>query len=293
MQTNVAAAQLSSLPSNMAPHTSDDLRYRIIHWYHEYGLSAVDISTLAGCSVRTVFSVLAYFRDYHNIRNPFAHRRGRKRILTSTDIDFIASVIDARPKIFLDELQEDLAHYRGIDVSIVTLSRTLRRIAISKKKVSSSAAERNELLRAMWQAEYAHYPAEYFVWLDESSVDDFTNLRTEGWAAFGRACVSRETFIRGQRYSVLPALTTDGIVALDIFEGSVNKERFISFIQNNVVCAASICLPCDLCSFEQAPILNPFPGPRSVVVLDNCAIHHDREIRNIIEVECREFIIPR
>ncbi|KAJ2932452.1 hypothetical protein H1R20_g4639, partial [Candolleomyces eurysporus] len=226
----------------MAPHTSDDLRYRIIHWHHQYCLSPEEISILAGCSVRTVYCVLAYFRDYHNIRNPFARRRGRKRALSSTDVDFIASMIDARPKIFLDELQEDLANYRDIDVSIATLSRTLHRIAISKKKVSSSAAERNELLRAMWQAEYAHYPAEYFVWLDESSVDDFTNLRMDGWASLGRACVSCETFIRGQRYSVLPALTTDGILALDIFEGSVNKERFISFIRNDIAHEVLSCL---------------------------------------------------
>ncbi|RXW14857.1 hypothetical protein EST38_g10994 [Candolleomyces aberdarensis] len=220
----------------MAPQLSDDLRHRIIHWHVEYGLSPEQISNLAGCSIRTVYYTLAYFRDYHSVRNPFANPgSGRKRVLTSTEIDYIASVIDARPKIFLDELQEDLAYYCDVDVSIATLSRTLQRIAISKKKVSSAAAERNELLRATWQAEYAHLPAEYFIWLDESSVDDLTNLRKDGWAAFGRACVSRDTFIRGQRYSILPALTTDGIVALDIFEGSVNKERFISFIQNDIV----------------------------------------------------------
>ncbi|KAI9059853.1 hypothetical protein FKP32DRAFT_1578970 [Trametes sanguinea] len=85
----------------------------------------------------------------------------------------------------------------------------------------------------------------------------------------GQACVRRTTFLRGQRYSVLPALSVDGIIALDIFEGSVNKERFISFVQNDL-----------------APKLTPYPGPRSVVVMDNCAIHHDEEVRQIVEVEC-------
>jgi hypothetical protein len=36
----------------------------------------------------------------------------------------------------------------------------------------------------------------------------------------------------------------------------------------------------------QAPKLTPYPGPRSVVVMDNCAIHHDEEIRHIIEDDC-------
>ncbi|TDL16344.1 hypothetical protein BD410DRAFT_731465, partial [Rickenella mellea] len=70
------------------------------------------------------------------------------------------------------------------------------------------------------------------------------------------------------RYSVLPALTSEGIVGLDIFEGSVNKERFIQFLS------------------QQAPRMTPFPGPRSVVIIDNCAIHHDEEVRRIVVDEC-------
>jgi len=134
--------------------------------------------------------------------------------------------------------------------------------------------ERNELLRATWQAEHGDIPAEYFVWLDESSVDDRTNQRPNGWAVSGCACVRRATFIRGQRYLVLPALTSEGYIALDIFEGSVNRERFIRFLEEQL-----------------APQLTPYPGPRSVVVLDNCAIHHDEEIRRIIVEECGARLI--
>ncbi|KAG2046390.1 hypothetical protein BDR06DRAFT_899351, partial [Suillus hirtellus] len=56
-----------------------------------------------------------------------------------------------------------------------------------------------------------------------------------GWAPIGRACVRQQTFIRGQQFSVLPALSVDGIVALDIFEGSVNKELFINFLPDQIV----------------------------------------------------------
>ncbi|KAJ7055518.1 hypothetical protein C8F01DRAFT_954157, partial [Mycena amicta] len=80
--------------------------------------------------------------------------------------------------------------------------------------------------------------------LDESSVDDRTNHRTTGWAAQGRVCVRRETWLRGRCFSILPALTHEGIIALDIFEGSVTKERFLRFLENDL-----------------APTLNPYPGP--------------------------------
>ncbi|KAI0746418.1 hypothetical protein C8Q80DRAFT_1121262 [Daedaleopsis nitida] len=42
---------------------------------------------------------------------------------------------------------------------------------------------------------------------------------------------------------------------------SVTKESFITFVNKQV-----------------APILTPYPGPQSVVMMDNCAIHHDKEI---------------
>lgn len=103
------------------------------------------------------------------------------------------------------------------------------------KRIAKDALERNELLRATWQAAWGDIPAESFVWLDESSVDDTTNQRRYGWAPFGRPCVRRATFIRGTRYSVLPALSSDGIIALDIFEGSVNKEKFTRFVLEDLV----------------------------------------------------------
>jgi hypothetical protein len=58
--------------------------------------------------------------------------------------------------------------------------------------------------------------------------------RTKGWALVGRRCVQRRHFIRGQRYSILPILTLDGIIAYDIIP-SVNSERFVEFLRELVV----------------------------------------------------------
>ena len=215
---------------------SDEMRQHIIVWHHEQHISASDIQTLAGCSLATVYNVLKFYQDYGTVDNPFAGPHGAVRTLDMGDVNYLASIIDAHPKIYLDELQQELLLHRNIEVSISTISRALQQLAISQKKVSHEALEWNELLRATWQAEYGDIPAEYFVWLDEASVDDQTNQRRDGWAAVGRACISRATFIHGQRFSVLPALTHKGIIALDIFEGSVNKEKFIQFIDQQLVC---------------------------------------------------------
>ncbi len=66
-------------------------------------------------------------------------------------------------------------------------------------------------------------------------------------------------------YSILPAITLDGIIECKIVEGSFNTESFMGFIK-------------DLLAKMQ-----PFPSPKSVIVMDNCAIHKAPEIRELIK----------
>ena len=219
----------------MAPHTSQELCEKMVLWHEEQGREPSEIANLAGCSLRAVYSVLQLHREFGQVTNPYAQPRGGARVFNMGDMNYLSSLIDANPVIYLDEIQDSLAQTRNVDVSISTISHALQSLAVTNKQVSTTALERNELLRAVWQAEHGDIPMEYCVWLDEASVDDHTNQRAQGWAAVGRACVRRAAFIRGQRFSVLPALSIDGIIALDIFEGSVNKERFTQFLRQDLV----------------------------------------------------------
>lgn len=39
----------------------------------------------------------------------------------------------------------------------------------------------------------------------------------------------------------------------------------------------------------QIPLTNPYFGPRSCIVVDNCSIHHVEEIRQLVEDDARKF----
>lgn len=58
------------------------------------------------------------------------------------------------------------------------------------------------------------------------------------------------------RYSVLPALTLDGVIYSEVRFGAFNGDMFLDFLDNLL------------------EVMNPHPLPHSVLVLDNCAIHH-------------------
>lgn len=186
------------------PRISDQLREHIVSWREE-GTSIQEIARLAGCKERAIYKILALHRATGGIATPESLiPRGRPRVLSRTDIEYILSLLADNPTIYLDEIQAKLAANREVDVSLASISRTLRRLALSHKSVAKEAAERDELLRATWIATHGNIPMDHFVWLDESSVDDITNQRQKGWSPIVQACVHRATFIRGQRYSVLP-----------------------------------------------------------------------------------------
>lgn len=70
---------------------------------------------------------------------------------------------------------------------------------------------------------------------DEAAKDDRTHCRTHGYSPVGVPCIERTVWVRNQRISVTPLLTLDGIVAYELFDGSVTSDRFIRFLREQVV----------------------------------------------------------
>lgn len=66
------------------------------------------------------------------------------------------------------------------------------------------------------------------------------------------------------RYSILPALSLDGIIALDVLTWPYKRINFLAFI--------------DL-TLDQ---MNPFPHAKSVIIMDNASIHKGGDIEQKI-----------
>lgn len=217
----------------MAPHLAGPVRELIIYWRNVKGIPVETIADLARCNIRTVYKVL---ERYEESGTPHARPRGnRPEAFEDDDLRYLLSLLQAQPSLYLDELRDRLEAARGTTVCLSTICRALYRTGWTRKAASRQAAERDELLRSVWQAEHAHIPPECFVWLDESGVDDDSFHRRMGQAPEGRVPVLSESFGGGERVTMLPALCSEGIIAMDILEGGVNKERFVDFLRRHLV----------------------------------------------------------
>ena len=103
-------------------------------------------------------------------------------------------------------------------------------------KLEKAAKERSEILRGYYIMTIGMYfQPEQLIFVDESAKDERTSCRQYGYSPRNQAAIKKVVFLRGIRYTMLPALSLDGIIALDIMEGSCNKERFRNFILAKVV----------------------------------------------------------
>ena len=102
-------------------------------------------------------------------------------------------------------------------------------------------------------------------------------MRQYGYALRGQVPVCHRLLHHdGQRYSSIAALSTEGVVAIESHMGTTNAEIFAEFIHGS-------------------PQLQSYDGesPRSVVIMDNCRIHHTQPVQDLFtEARILIFLPP-
>jgi len=141
----------------------------------------------------------------------------------------------------LDEIGEWLVLYHDQPISTIALHNNLQDLGLTYKQLKRVAAECDDEYWSYWLHNItANYTANQLVFLDESSKDDCTILHRYSRALSGLDPVDTVSLNWGIRYSILPALTVDGYMAVCIVEGLIEGTEFYDFILIDVVSTCNL-----------------------------------------------------
>lgn len=200
------------------------------------GWTPAQLADLMDVSERSVYRWQANDRIYGDVAAPRSFSLGRPRLLTGTVMNDLLVLLENLPHLYLQEIREWLAMVHQIGMSKSALDENLREMGVTYKLLCRNAAERDEERRDLFREVVAtQLHARMCVCLDESSKDERTIYRHYGRAPAGQRATISANFVRGQRYSILPAFTVDGYLAVSVIPGSFDAEQFTRFVLDEVV----------------------------------------------------------
>lgn len=199
------------------------------------GWSLEQVIEAIGVSRRSIDRWVDNYETFGSVKPP-AVISGRPRVLKPDAIEGLTDLLAESPGLYLDEIAEYLALYHDEPLSITALHDNLTELGITRKIMRRAALERDDALRAAWLEDtLLRYTADEMVFLDESSKDGRTVFRKYGRAPQGKRPVIQESNDRGTRYSILPAITINGYIAVRVIEGSVDGAEFFDFVLDDLV----------------------------------------------------------
>ena len=61
-------------------------------------------------------------------------------------------------------------------------------------------------------------------------------------------------------------MSIEGLFQFELIDGSVNGDIFFDFLRGTLI-----------------PNMQPFPNPHSVLLMDNCSIHHTQAVKDLLQ----------
>ena len=93
------------------------------------------------------------------------------------------------------------------------------------------ALQMDQGLRTQFITDVSLYNADTLIFIDETGCDRRNTIRKHGYGVRGKPVRCQKLVVRGERISVIVAMTVNGILDLQIVRGSVNGDVFMDFVE--------------------------------------------------------------
>lgn len=250
---------------------SDDLRKRVLAAYLDGQGSMRQIAERFMVSLTFVFSLIKNFRQNGHI-SPKQHGGGRTPAVNEEGRGFLREIIDRHPDLTLRELCEYYEKNFGKKISKSAMDRTLKKMKITRKKKVLCDPEKNtDRVRQLTKEYHEKIESEdigKLIFIDETGTTKNMTL-PYGRAPEGKRAVGVRPVSQGRRVSVIGALSPNGLEDCMTFEGTLNGEIFLYYL-NNFLC--------------------PALKEGQVVITDNAKAHKVGGVKELIESKGAKLI---
>ena len=256
---------MSAEPRRKAPYAAD-LRWRMVWQRIGMGLSYRTIATNLNVALGTVHHINSRFEQNGDVQPNRVPQRTDHRLLSHSDELFIIGLIIESPSLYLRELCHAIEDLCGKMVSPSTICKIIHKHGFTRKKLQHAAKQRSIQYRGEYMAEIQMYDRDCFVFIDETGCCSKDHTRRFGYAMRGESAIDHRWLHRGTRISAIAAISSSGMIAVELMTGSVNGDKFFDYVRGSLI-----------------PEMLPFDGknPNSIAVLDNCSIHHVHEVTEL------------
>lgn len=178
----------------------------------------------------------------------------------------VRKLIERDPCHTTRSIKEDLSQ-NGISISASTISRYLKSMDMTRKRLTVVPTERNSDRTIDRRQEFCrrmnNIQDENLVFLDETGFNLHTK-KSYGYSLKNTKCFLSVPANRGKNISLMMAINSRGTVAYELKEGAYNGNLFIDFINNKLKVY-----------FQN--------NPTDVLVMDNCSFHHRHDVVNLLK----------
>jgi len=232
------------------------------------GFPAVHVASKLSVDPSTVRRTVKIFETSGTVdKKKYPSEKSFRKITRSAGFFVIHLILD-RPGIYLRELRKEVQLNLGIDVTESALCTFLHKAGFTRQRLQLYAIQRNEDLRAQFVLDVSLYSPHMLLFLDETGSDNRDTIRAKGYSLRGKPAMKQQLLVRGEHVSTVCVMSVEGILACKIMRGGVDADRFLDVMETSLL-----------------PIVMPFDGinPRSIVIMDNCAIHHVSEVTQLLQ----------
>jgi len=265
---------LGPAPGHAGLH-SEDLRWRAIFkiWWDGADFHQVAHDLSAGplqVEARWVRDLWNRFEQTFEVASHRGRGPGNRPPIIdhAASLDLIDLLLDS-PEHTLQEHRAVFESRTGFDVPMSTFCQAVKRVGFSRQKLQAFSRGRDEARAAAFRTMVQqNFRLDQLLAVDETSKDRRSCQRNFGYMLRGYPPVGQSSLMdRGDRLSALCSFGKHGFVAWEYTPGTFNRERFLTAAESVVL--------------DQ---VNVYPGPRSVVLIDNASIHKTMDFVNQVNL---------